>query len=277
MNDFGGLFRSNPMILETRRMWRRFFRGSGSTSVNKAAMILAGLTFLIFMVSVWNSRASIPPISIVIVQTAVLLLVVPSISHGAFAGERERRSWDLLLVAPLRKSQILVGKFVACLAAIGATALFFLLPFLITMLSYSPFNLGDDLLAELVSLSFAVLLCAVSFAISARSKRAFAALGSTIGLLVFALGFLPVLILAISTGAGEMRGSLLKPHPFVILESLYARVENSDSTRLSVSPGLALGFCFIYLLLAAALLFWTDRTLESEDGDGRFTARRKHA
>jgi ABC-type transport system involved in multi-copper enzyme maturation permease subunit len=277
MSNWDGLFRNNPMVLETRRMWRRFFRPSRSQSANTVAMILASLTFLIFMVSVWNARSSIPPVSIVMVQTGVFLLVVPAISHGAFAGERERRSWDLLLVAPLKKSQIVAGKFVACLGGIGMTAGFFLLPFWITLLSYSPVRPGLDLLAELVSLSFALLLCAVTLAISARAKRAFAALGGTIGLLVFTLGVLPALILPVIGNSSETIDILLAPHPFVLLANLYGGVEGYTSPAQANAPMRAMLMSLIYLGLAVALLLWTVVTLQSEDGDGRFTVRRKHA
>ncbi len=264
----------NPMLIESRRLMRRFLRPSGNESLNMAVMILAGLALLILTGSIWNAASSIPPISVIIAQTGLYVLVVPSISHGVFAGERERRSWDLLLVAPIRKSQIVIGKLLGCIAGVLATTAFFFLPVLITVVGYQRTSFLLTFLAELLSLSFGLLLIALGFAVSARAKRAFSALGGTIALIAMLLVVLPYLI---GLGLGGERttfDTMMAAHPFYALWKLY---EAGEATSSAGAAGPAILVSLAYLLGAFLLFLYTVRTLESEDGDGAFRLRRKHA
>ena len=45
-----------------------------------------------------NARGDLPPIALILFQTMLFCFFGPAMLHGAIAGERERRSWDLLLV-----------------------------------------------------------------------------------------------------------------------------------------------------------------------------------
>jgi hypothetical protein len=133
------------------------------------------------------------------------------------------------------------------------------------------------LVAEGISLSFGILLCAITLAISARSKRAFAALCTAIGLIVFALAFLPVLLAEVLLpGQSDLYHGLMALNPFHVLAHLDSSAEGyGDSFSVSLTQGWLI--TALYLLIAFAVLFGTTWCLQGEDGDGHFKYRRNNA
>ena len=144
----------NPMLIEIQRFRRRFLSFSGSNTMNSAVLALCLVCYAGLVLIVLQARGNISPLVIVMFQTGIFTIFAPGMLHGAIAGERERRSWDLLLVAPISKAQIVVGKFIGAMAALGIASVLFLFPILIAAVSYRGTNWNDLFEAEAVSLSW---------------------------------------------------------------------------------------------------------------------------
>ena len=193
------LFRANPMRIEIARFRRRFL-GFGSSGLTSALLALVGLIYLGMVLLVANMRGEMPPVGPVEFQTALFCLLGPAMLHGAIAGERERRSWDLLLVAPVSRGQIVAGKFLGALAALAVGSVALALPIAIAAVASGKTELYDLLLGEASSISFGMAVCAGTIFVSARCQRPFMALGLTLGALALWLGVLPLLVAARTRG-----------------------------------------------------------------------------
>lgn len=166
-------------------------------------------------------------------------------SVGAFAGERERQSWESLISTPLGAGRLLRGKLAA------ATT-----PLLLELVLWSPLwtlYLGTTHLATLeavgrvlaLTASLSLLLVALGLWLSASQQRSSRAALAGLSLLA-SLSLLP-LLLAAAMGWGS---PLLGVSPaFVVITA----VTEPDSTYLPA--------CLVYLTLAAVLLGVTARGL----------------
>lgn len=266
----------NPMLIEITRFRRKYFT-FGGTAASSAVLALALVCYVGLVMVVLSGKGEIPPIALVIFQTGVLTLLAPSMLHGAIAGERERRSWDLLLVAPITKAQIVVGKFIGAMAAIGITMMLCLFPVLMAAVTYRRTNWHDLFLSELVSGSFALFVCALTLLLSARVRRGFMALGASLGTLAVLLVILPILFAVLSGGGQGSAELTLMLHPFMALSMILAHGERSiysSEPTSYVAPSLW-GYpqIFVYVVLTIVLVVWATKTLVFAENDVRFISR----
>lgn len=156
------------------------------------------------------------------VQLAMVLLFTAALAAGAIAGERERRTLDLLLVGEATPRGIAWAKVVAALAPV---LLFMVagLPLVVAAFLYAGLSMRQLALVELLTVVSAVTVASLAVLVSARSPRtavaAVVACVATVALwggtaLVGALG--PVQDSA-STGRGGE-----SVHPFVFANPFYA-------------------------------------------------------
>ena len=275
---FGSWFRENPMRIEISRFRRRFlgFGGSGLTS---AVLALVLLLYVGLVMLVVNLRGDLPPVALIMFQTVLFCFFGPAMLHGAIAGERERRSWDLLLVAPITKAQIVAGKFMGALAALGVGAAAMGLPVLIAALGYRKTTLWDLLLAEAVSLSFCTLVCSWTIFLSARAKRPFMALGATLGSLALGLLVVPALFVSLAGGDRFSSEIFLALNPFTALASLMNRGDGGSlyGDGAVIDPSLyGVPHVLIYLFLTLAFLVYAERTLNFAENEVRFLPKGGH-
>lgn len=267
------------MMIEITRFRRKFL--GGGNSLNSVVIAMCGAIYIGILALVWNYRDSANPIILVFLQTLLFTLLAPALLHGAIAGERERRSWDFLLVAPVTQAQIVCGKFAGAAAAIIACAVALLLPIAIGVAFYQRHTFGGSMdsqvsflnliLAEILSVAWGLLVCALTIFFSARCKRGFIALGTTLALLVSALIVWP--ILTASAGLGGPQNNLLNYfHPFWIL----TQVEFTSVVRPGEesAPSLVgIPQILVYLGMTAVFLIWTERTLRFADTEVKFLPR----
>ncbi len=266
----------NPMLIEISRFRRRFFSFSGSRGMNNGVLALAMICYAGFVMVVVSWRGDVPPMTLICAQTVLLALIAPSMLHGAIAGERERRSWDLLLVAPISKAQLVAGKFIGALSAIALGVGLFSIPTLISAATYQKSNFYDLMLAEGVSISFTILVASLTLLLSARVKRSFMALGATIGVLALGLLVLPMLF---TTLMGYDRFStevVMYLHPVMPLMHITQEIEG----YVDQNPPLAMSLFGIphilfYLAMSAILLGWAERTLSFADNEVKFIQKTK--
>src|SRR5438067_2544501 len=119
------LVMENPMAIEVNRFRRRFLEGGRGKTVNTMILVVAIVAYAALLLVIANMSGDFPPVALIFLQTGVFTLLTPAMMYGSISGERERRSWDLLLVAPITHAQIVVGKFLAALAGIGVAFVLF--------------------------------------------------------------------------------------------------------------------------------------------------------
>ena len=265
-------FKENPMRIEISRFRRRFL-GFGGTGLTSAVLSLVLLCYVGLVMLVVNMRGDLPPVALIIFQTILFCFFGPAMLHGAIAGERERRSWDLLLVAPISKAQIVAGKFMGALAALGIGAAAMALPTLIAALGYRKTGLWDLALAEAVSLSFCTLICAWTIFLSARAKRPFMALGATLGTLALGLLIVPALFVSLAGNDRFSTEIFLGLNPFTALAALMESGEGrglyGDGAVIDRSM-YGVPHILLYLFLTIAFLVYAEKTLNFAENDVRF-------
>jgi len=269
--NWDNLVANNPMLIEIQRFRRRFLTFSGTNTMNSAVLALTLVCYAGLVLIVISGKGAIPPVAIVIFQTALFTFFAPGMLHGAIAGERERRSWDLLLVAPVSKAQIVAGKFIGALTALGTGAGLFGLPILVSAALYRHTNWYNLMLAELVSLSFTVAVCAFTILISARVKRPFMALGATLGTLSMGLIVLPILVGVLVAGSGvSFQDATLVFHPFYALMQIYSIDTNSFYREQTFKPVWGWPQIMVYTGVGAILVVWAAKTLNFAENEVRF-------
>jgi ABC-type transport system involved in multi-copper enzyme maturation permease subunit len=263
----------NPMLIEIQRFRRRYFSFGGSNSMNSAVLGLALVCYAGLVLIVLNADGGLSPLWLVILQSGLFTVFAPGMLHGAIAGERERRSWDLLLVAPITKAQIVVGKFIGALAALGTAVGLFLFPVLLAAAKHSSTNWIDLVLMEALSFSFGVAVCALTLLISARVRRPFMALGVSLGTLGVTLLVLPMLVGVMVSGAGgQSMEALYYLHPFAVMGQVATISERSYPRESAVIPDHFWGWpqVIIYLALAAVMVAWAANTLNFAENEVKF-------
>lgn len=266
----------NPMLIEIQRFRRRFLSFSGNNTLNSAVLALALICYAGLVLIVLQAHGDLSPMYIVIFQTALFSVFAPGMLHGAIAGERERRSWDLLLVAPLSKAQIVVGKYIGALTALGIASGLLLAPILLAAVTYHRTNWIDLILSESVSLSFTMLVCAFTMLISARVKRPFMALGASLGTLSIGLIVIPLFLLSMAGPYGGF-DDVLYLHPFMVLSRISEVAERggSYSSTRSYVNNFEWGWVqvLVYLGLAVVLVAWAAKTLIFAENEVKFIPR----
>lgn len=274
--------RENPMKIEIQRIIRRFFTFGGGNQGNAAVFGLLLLIFGILMVSIVNARGDVSPMIVLGLYTVLMFLLNPILFHSTIAGERERRSWDMLLVAPVTHGQIVVGKIMAgFMLNVGVLALL-ALPMLFAAITYERTHWLGFTLVTLACLS-AMLSCAAgTVLLSARAKRPLVSLGTSLGMVLIVYLLVPSLTASIGGMYGDTSQFLFVWHPFTLFGQ-YSRLETIGFQRLVVdnpdqmwlgtlvlSATTAIAF---HLFLTLVLAVWSIKTLVFADNEVRFIGR----
>jgi len=121
-------------------------------------------------------------------QLVLILLVTPSTTAGAISGERQRQTWDLLLITRLSTFGIVWGKL-ASGVAFQILLMFSALPIFSLVFLFGGVSPGDIFHVYLVSVLTALLVGSMSIFISSVSRRlATAVIVANVGVLVLTLG-----------------------------------------------------------------------------------------
>ena len=189
----------NPILSfsATRRMrsFRTMLIAAGYTLVLLAAAFLMMRGLFRDRVSIASMHAGVYCYAVLIAaQFVLLVLIAPAMTSGAIAGERERRTLELLLVTNTRSFRIVAGKLLESFAVLCLLIICGLPVMCLTMLGGGA-SLGQILLGEvfLLAVAFAAA-CAGIFASSiARSTVLAAVLSYVIILAVGLLTMIPFL------------------------------------------------------------------------------------
>jgi ABC-type transport system involved in multi-copper enzyme maturation permease subunit len=291
------LVAENPMAIEVSRFRRRFLEGGRGKGLNTTILVLAIIAYAGLLLVVANVAGDLPPGVLIMAQTLTFVLIAPALMYSAIAGEREKRTWDLLLAAPVTHAQIIVGKFLAGVAGIGTAFVLFLVPTIFTAITYkgdlmyrsgfASYSYDDShvisgttalLNEEIISITFALLVLSATLLFSARCRRALMSLGIVLTSLFLGLLAFPALVSIVSFGERGGFSELLNFfHPFMAIERLEeARRYSSSSDVVGVGwYGIPQGL--LYLFLTGVFLVWAYKTVDFADGEKKFIPRKPNA
>ncbi len=127
-------------------------------------VLLGGMVYLAWpqdtQLDVTNPAAAIRLVNLFFLgQYIVASMMAPSFAAGAITGEKERKTYEMLLASPLKPGAIVVGKLLADLCHLGLM-IFSSLPIVMLCLP-----LGGTSLYEVLAVYFALLLSTTTFGI----------------------------------------------------------------------------------------------------------------
>lgn len=203
-NTLKELLWENPMTLEATRTLRRSLR-SGSNNENPYATrnlnrFLVGTLGFLYLWTMFGIVRSGENISIYLLtaELVLLTLVVPCSLYGAIAVEREKLTYESLIMTRLSPAQIVCGKLWWRVGLIlGVMGLF--VPLLVAShlcgrrLDTQDFTASQLVWAQVQIFAWGVCLAAFSLWVSAKSKKGITALLGIVAALLTFLVMVPLL------------------------------------------------------------------------------------
>ncbi|MGE0755453.1 MAG: ABC transporter permease [Pirellulaceae bacterium] len=136
-------------------------------------------------------------------QFLLVSMMAPSFAAGTITGEKERKTYEMLLASPLRPAAIVLGKMVASLAHLGVL-MFSSLPIVMLCIPLGGLSLYEVLAAYLGMIIAVIVFGAVSVACSSYFKRTSASLVVSY-LMILPLAMVGVLVWSALSQQGELR------------------------------------------------------------------------
>lgn len=274
------LFTDNPMLSEGTRVGRRFLRSGGDSgkAVNFVVLGLLAFFYLWFLLAIVRMQENVV-VSLLIFELVVVTLVVPASIYGAIAGERERATWEALILTRLTPAQIIVGKLfwrvVIVLGILFLLGIPLVLNHFTGVRAVSGVATGALLLrGQTIVLFWGVFLCAWGLWMSARTRRSVSAIALIAGSLLFALLLLPLMLAMFDVRLDSVRidrpldyagAFLVALNPFFVLGEI-----GTESRNLFALPEMAFLPLGAYALGTALFLSATHRSLRKlEEPDRR--------
>ncbi len=265
------LFVTNPMLVEIQREKNKALAAHNWRGGQLAARVLLGLVYLSILALLLRYIEDVEPVILMYVLLAMLTIMVPAALYGTIAGEREKRSLDLLLVAPVTAGQIVVGKFgrgfvsmIAITVAIGLPA------FVVEVVRQidPPYYYQAErngFLGFFISLAFCITaglaVGGLTMWISSKTRTASAAILSTVGAIFLLLAVTPAIALTMEQIAPAMSELILNMNPFVGLAGAYSGEAFNYDQHLpnALYTGMAMT---AYLLVAVVTLYMATQNVK---------------
>jgi ABC-type transport system involved in multi-copper enzyme maturation permease subunit len=160
------------------------------------------------------------------IQLSLVSLFAPALAAGAISGERERQTFDVLLVSRMTAGAIVFGKLVSSVAFMLLLILS-ALPLFAAVFLFGGIDFEQFMVTQLLTVTTAVSIGAVSLFLSAAFRRTLSstvvaygvAFAGMIGTLV--AGLLFTLALMLRTPGG-VNGSTGDAHPLLFANPFYA-------------------------------------------------------
>jgi ABC-type transport system involved in multi-copper enzyme maturation permease subunit len=241
------------------------------------------------MLLVTTTEGAIRPEPIGFLVFIAFQLIPIAVLYRAISGERENRSWDFLLVAPLISSQIVIGKLLLAMSAmLGAwllgtflalasylSSIFIYQGHLSTQVTDSEFMLPRYFLITLVGFPLGLFNAAVTLFLSARTKRAFATL-ATSGIILSFIHF--ILILISDPSSTDWFQRMFTPlNIYATLTQLNNYGESSLRGFVNEEKHLWFAPLITCLVASTILLYWATVTLRFPDQEKPFKPSKKNA
>jgi hypothetical protein len=167
----------------------------------------------------------------VALQLGLVLVLGPSLAAGAIAGERQGRTFDLLVLSRLSSVQIVYGKLVGSLLYL-VPLIVASVPLVLAMFAYEQLGLGQVLWVELLTVVTAVAAASMAILVSAVIPRVVPATAGALALVlaVYAATALPAvspnpfsaLHLLVAAPYGTRTGGWQRPWSSALAQSVLA-------------------------------------------------------
>ncbi|MBS1723361.1 MAG: ABC transporter permease subunit [Armatimonadetes bacterium] len=265
------LFTENPCLPKSLSSFSRSLRiGTWPASTAIVAVIIL-LVYACLVALAVQSVTWFEPSIFLYGMLLISILLVAAVLYSGLAGEREKKSLDLLLVAPVTGAQIVAAKLTKAFLPLVASILALMVPAIVIgmmrIVKGQPafidnVNFPIALAGALgLTLSANVLVAGVAVYMSALNKTMSSALTATIGCLFALYVVIAVLVSAMAPISKDLVDTLLAYHPFVAMSSLL-----SQNARFA---GLSVGFSSVFHIAVGAGLLWASvRALETERKKG---------
>lgn len=265
-NLFQELFADNPAIKDVQRLpWQRMNPRHWSTSTVVSVAILAvayiALTTLALQGAQWIDASLFMYICLFACGFAPAIVL-----YNTVAGEREKRTIDLLLVAPVTTAQIIVAKLTKILAPTVCIIVLLLVPMLMfrfvrPTLGLKPLESGTSFALAVtgtivLSLCVALFVTGVAMWISGLNKTTAGALTGVLALLFLVYIVYPVMAGVFGPINQKLTETLLVAHPLFALSSLTGGSGSSIQTGAGVTVSCVLHAIagLVFLVLAVRQL-----------------------
>lgn len=193
------LVRDNPMTIETTRVIRRFLRTSGDTSpkVNLAIFSLLSVLYLWIYVAILRYQEDMGQM-LVVLELVFLTLLVPGSLYAAISGERERLTWESLIMTRLSPIRIMIGKLQWRVMIILGIMALFIGPILLSHFcahgNRPEYSLWAIFHGQAIIGTWSLFLAAFTLLLSAKTKRTVTTLSLLSGSLLFFVVLVPALM-----------------------------------------------------------------------------------
>jgi|GEM_PF-4188540 len=226
------LVRDNPVIKESQRsFWERIHPKTWPTNTTITIAIVAIVYFVLITLAL-QGISFIDPSVFMFVSLTVTIFVSAVVLYGTLAGEREKRTLDLLLVAPVTASQIVAAKTLKVVIPILAIIVLLDIPALVfaivrnangmkTMSSGASFPIAFFGSTVLI-LSVALFVIGLTMLVSSINRTTAGALTGTIAVLFLAYIVFPVITGVLAVFSRPLSDTMSSVHPFIALFHLVA-------------------------------------------------------
>ena len=225
------LFIGNPMFVEVQREKKKALAEHNWRGAQLAARGLLVVIYLFLLILTLRYVEYVEPFVLMYIMLGLATILIPAGLHGAIAGDREKRSLDMLLVAPVTPGQIIVGKFaktflslVMLILAVGVPALIIELVRAGSIAPRNELHIPGMLgYFRSLMLVVATTLCmgGLTMWISSKTRSNSGAMLATVGALFVVLVVVPAIgavMSSLSPGAAHV---LTSTNPFVLLFYAY--------------------------------------------------------
>ena len=201
----------NPMLGEAHREMRRLLRTA--RAMGRGRMVAIGLILILYVWLIYeacvNSSTGVgedgASLVCLYVELVIVTLVIPGSTYGAISGERERSTWDALVLTRLTPAQIVAGKLLWRLrtfACVSAFTLPLLIPCVFSDLRRFFPSCGVVILSQVLIGCWVLLLATFTLWVSSITARSIASLAVTGVTLLMYLLMIPGLNAALSATIG---------------------------------------------------------------------------
>jgi len=264
------LFIDNPMLEESRREWRRVLRTSAAFG-RGGQVLVVGIIVLFYgwlLMQTFIAHQDASEIFLYL-ELGFVTIAMPGSVYAAISGEREKATWDALVLTRLTPAQIVAGKVLWRLKIMAIIGAGFLIPAAIChMFAYRyEADASGIALSQLMIGLWGLMLCSFGLWVSSRTLKSIATLATVAITIAIVLIGLPVLYMMFGQVAGmymygsdPIYGLMMSLNPFTELNTI-TTIETARISRNQDQTGL--WACLCYAVLIPILLRATYRRLKA--------------
>jgi ABC-type Na+ efflux pump permease subunit len=267
------LVTDNPLMVKAMKSLSML---KGLRTMPPSSWVVLSLVALIYLVLVGSALKIadvLDPGLFLYLMMTVVVLMAATVLHNSLAGEREKRTMDLLLVAPVTARQIVASKLVKVVLPIGCTIVACVVPAIVLAVvrANGPSNFQDRttsfplalVMTIVLTLATALMVTGTTVFVSSINRTTASALTATLGVLFLWFIVLPIFIGTFSVVNQKFSENLGSYHPFVAMTRILYHDSNTNDEFLFFIVSTAL-----HTLIGAAGLVATTRRLEQERKTG---------